>query len=300
MVLITALYKNRLSTQVTSAIITNMDKNIRIKKRNDSHKHRTGFTLVELLIVISIIAILAAILFPVFSRARESARRASCQSNLKQIGLAGMQYSRDYDDCLPPAVFVPGMNPATPATRTFVDLLQPYVANLQIFVCPSLSKPAFDAVHEPASTSTLVAGSGPIYTRALSYGLNTGGQPDGILEMLNFEGACHGPGAWNLCGSLTMFGIVPSITPSFPQRETLYSSPSQMVWAGDEGYWSYGNILPHDVWNAANKYQAPAIDTRHLESANLLFLDGHAKSYPRGHAIFSDWNYWSQRSPAQN
>jgi prepilin-type N-terminal cleavage/methylation domain-containing protein/prepilin-type processing-associated H-X9-DG protein len=59
---------------------------------------RRGFTLIELLVVIAIIAILAAILFPVFARARENARRASCQSNMKQIGLAMMQYSQDYDE----------------------------------------------------------------------------------------------------------------------------------------------------------------------------------------------------------
>jgi prepilin-type processing-associated H-X9-DG protein len=118
--------------------------------------------------------------------------------------------------------------------------------------------------------------------------------------MLGFEGTCYGPGAWNLCGSLALFGPLPVPPPYFPQRDTLYASPSQMVWAGDEGYWSYGNILPHDVWNATTQYQKPAVDTRHLESANLLFLDGHVKSYPRGHALFSDWNYWSQRSPAQS
>src|SRR5690349_4775228 len=62
---------------------------------------RSGFTLIELLVVIAIIALLAAILFPVFARARENARRASCQSNLKQIGLGIMQYTQDYDDRLP-------------------------------------------------------------------------------------------------------------------------------------------------------------------------------------------------------
>ena len=63
-----------------------------------SKQHRRGFTLIELLVVIAIIAILAAILFPVFARARENARRASCQSNLKQLGLAIMQYVQDYDE----------------------------------------------------------------------------------------------------------------------------------------------------------------------------------------------------------
>src|SRR5205809_4233116 len=62
---------------------------------------RRAFTLIELLVVIAIIAILAAILFPVFSRARENARRASCQSNLKQIGLGFLQYAQDYDERLP-------------------------------------------------------------------------------------------------------------------------------------------------------------------------------------------------------
>src|SRR5689334_5202516 len=62
---------------------------------------KPGFTLIELLVVIAIIAILAAILFPVFARARENARRASCQSNLKQIGLGIMMYTQDYDETFP-------------------------------------------------------------------------------------------------------------------------------------------------------------------------------------------------------
>src|SRR2546423_6076610 len=62
---------------------------------------RPGFTLIELLVVIAIIAILAAILFPVFAKARENARKTSCLSNLKQMGLGLMQYSQDYDECMP-------------------------------------------------------------------------------------------------------------------------------------------------------------------------------------------------------
>ncbi len=91
---------------------------------------RRGFTLIELLVVIAIIAILAAILFPVFAKAREKARQASCQSNLKQWGLAFQMYSQDYDEMLPR-----GYNAAP--TGPWFDVLQPYVKNRQLQECPS-------------------------------------------------------------------------------------------------------------------------------------------------------------------
>src|SRR5213083_1134225 len=74
-------------------------------------RHPAGFTLIELLVVIAIIAILAAILFPAFAMARENARRASCQSNLKQIGLGIIQYNQDYDDTMPPSYATPINDP---------------------------------------------------------------------------------------------------------------------------------------------------------------------------------------------
>lgn len=73
--------------------------------KNSSKSTGKGFTLIELLVVIAIIAILAAILFPVFARARENARRSSCMSNMKQIGLGLMQYTQDYDEKLPTCNF---------------------------------------------------------------------------------------------------------------------------------------------------------------------------------------------------
>jgi prepilin-type N-terminal cleavage/methylation domain-containing protein/prepilin-type processing-associated H-X9-DG protein len=93
-----------------------------------------GFTLIELLVVIAIIAILAAILFPVFARARENARRASCQSNLKQIGLGALQYSQDYDEKVVP--FRLGWDGSN-AIMPFPALIQPYVKSTQLFKCPS-------------------------------------------------------------------------------------------------------------------------------------------------------------------
>src|SRR5919198_238945 len=96
-------------------------------------KRRVGFTLIELLVVIAIIAILAAILFPVFAQAREKARSSACLSNLKQVGMATRMYTQDYDD-----VLVPNYLYNSPSTwEWWSDLLQPYVKNRDVFVCPS-------------------------------------------------------------------------------------------------------------------------------------------------------------------
>lgn len=93
---------------------------------------RKGFTLIELLVVIAIIAILAAILLPVFARARENARKSTCQSNLKQLGSAVLQYKQDYDERFCSVrLNVPGGH------MTWPGLLQPYLKSANIFTCPS-------------------------------------------------------------------------------------------------------------------------------------------------------------------
>src|SRR3982750_26327 len=91
---------------------------------------RRAFTLIELLVVIAIIAILAAILFPVFARARENARRSSCQSNLKQIGIGLMQYVQDYDERMPLCIF-------------------DYTGNLQVIGGKTVKSTNWDAVIYP-------------------------------------------------------------------------------------------------------------------------------------------------------
>src|SRR5690606_38678724 len=103
----------------------------------NANSRRVGFTLIELLVVIAIIAILAAILFPVFARARENARRTSCLSNMKQLGLGIMQYVQDYDETYPMALNY--YSSASGDERTWVSEIQPYIKSTQGFFCPSSS-----------------------------------------------------------------------------------------------------------------------------------------------------------------
>jgi prepilin-type N-terminal cleavage/methylation domain-containing protein/prepilin-type processing-associated H-X9-DG protein len=113
---------------------------------------RRGFTLIELLVVIAIIAILAAILFPVFARAREKARQASCSSNCKQMGLAMLMYAQDYDETFTRRSHGTQDTPVVPGDdefnynarsgyqyfyRSWASNIYPYVKNTQIFRCPS-------------------------------------------------------------------------------------------------------------------------------------------------------------------
>jgi prepilin-type N-terminal cleavage/methylation domain-containing protein/prepilin-type processing-associated H-X9-DG protein len=136
----------------------------RIRQQN-----KRAFTLIELLVVIAIISILAAILFPVFARARENARRSSCLSNLKQIGLGIMQYTQDYDEKYPAQTnsgaggvtnFMSKSvveNPASPKTNVFYSVY-PYINSWQIFVCPSATPDtnASIAPNPPSATSYFI------------------------------------------------------------------------------------------------------------------------------------------------
>src|SRR5579871_4816989 len=108
-------------------------------QRSATHKP-SGFTLIELLVVIAIIAVLAAILFPVFAQAREKARQISCLSNLKQQGTATYMYVQDYDETFPLGIYLGSQNGMACGMTSYHEIV-PYQKNADVQKCPSDSTP---------------------------------------------------------------------------------------------------------------------------------------------------------------
>jgi prepilin-type N-terminal cleavage/methylation domain-containing protein/prepilin-type processing-associated H-X9-DG protein len=221
-----------------------------MKSRNNA------FTLVELLVVIAIIGILASILFPVFGRAREMGRRASCQSNLKQIGLGLMQYSQDYDEILIADWYGSDTDVGPKASQPlssddvsykWMDASFPYIKNEQVFICPSAVADPKDTQHNPAtpwkyyqSLSDPSENYGS-YTITHGYGAN---QPSKTP-----------PVSHPLIGDLVSMSRIEDATGT--------------VWVSDgDGAFYY----------ETSTGQVSHILERHLEMTNCLFVDGHVKA----------------------
>jgi prepilin-type N-terminal cleavage/methylation domain-containing protein/prepilin-type processing-associated H-X9-DG protein len=207
-------------------------------QRNTSYGKR-GFTLIELLVVIAIISILAAILFPVFARARENARRASCMSNLKQIGLGFIMYSQDYDEKFPRHLLGYGNPPYGPENPVgWADALQPYIKSTQVFQCPSEStapnsNPASWGYTDYWMNSRLAAQSQAVLA-VPSLTVMSGDGPSGI--------------AYSYFDGCSLTGNAPDIT--------------------------CNNTTPYiTMINSATN----GLFGRHLDGANYAFADGHVK-----------------------
>ncbi|HEX9996937.1 MAG TPA: DUF1559 domain-containing protein [Abditibacterium sp.] len=278
--------------------------------QSPSRHSQKGFTLIELLVVIAIIAILSAILFPVFGRARENARRSSCQSNLKQIGLAMVQYSQDYDSWTPGSVN---------DDRSWVNRVFPYVKSAQLFSCPSgeEQKTRRNNVLGPASTRNycgLPPGDGSdvlalvIPGVRLSYGLNNIQENDG--------GTTYG---WVTAGFQEPFGSTgpngpktgftqPGRSASVGIFEPSVEDPTGTIrifdgWTGLGGAtnvtcsWnSAQNLRAIGHENRTDRYltDAPSkVASRHFDGFNALYGDGHVKWRKWGSTTANEWTVQS-------
>lgn len=260
--------------------------------RINARKRRKGFTLIELLVVIAIIAILAAILFPVFARARENARRTSCMSNMKQLALGVIQYTQDYDEKVPIWRYSVG---GTRPTLTWSRAIEPYTKSYQITRCPSQAKNPFGIW----STS---GGIGWWYNwqRWPSYGYN--------VTYLNPSGCRVVGGAYdyqpaNLSrfaspAAMVMFvdvkivgddagGYYQSVVAEAPGTLSA-SEPDECAYS--DGGWGSGMYLDDGSDIAGPVTYTGDFQARHLEGGNVAFVDGHVKWFTPGRlASGTDW-----------
>ncbi len=218
---------------------------------NQSHKSYradgAGFTLIELLVVIAIIAILAAILFPVFAQAREKARQITCLSNLKEIGTAFQMYEQDYDETfysasdVIPNIPYDGHNIGMMMNFGSSYLLYPYTKNNQIFQCPDDNQQDY-------------------------WGRASGWQPGSSNCIINGVNLCHTTSQMGsyyyryfLDGWHLWFGGNPT--------DAAIQYPAQLFIYSDVSDWHGGN---YGMWN-------PEPNMGHVHVFNAVFLDGHAK-----------------------
>ncbi|MDD3114072.1 MAG: DUF1559 domain-containing protein [Candidatus Izemoplasmatales bacterium] len=235
---------------------------------------KSGFTLIELLVVIAIIAILASILFPVFGRARDNARKATCQSNLKQIGLALSMYVQDYDGFYPSSSGTGYMN-------HFSYYLKSYVApttlgNVGVWVCPDYSDSDLPLVPRDVMGRLPVRwGEDPPYATT-SYAL-IGGAAEADATFLRFEA--------------DKAGLYSPYDQTKTRHESDIADPSGMLAvvelvkaaSGTKGWMIYQKTN-------LNQWPGTTISARHHnEGANYLFVDGHVK--------WMRFISWTQQNP---
>jgi prepilin-type N-terminal cleavage/methylation domain-containing protein/prepilin-type processing-associated H-X9-DG protein len=243
-----------------------------------------GFTLIELLVVIAIIAILAAILFPVFAQAREKARQASCLSNIKQINLGWQMYMQDYDETWPFRASGNAVGPGAGCSYRYVcdgpgvlggycnwpDLIQPYMKNYRIVACPSA----------PADLSGVAAG----YTPNLGIGINE--YPDWGLTKSPRINTIWGGGAYpgvseaevtkpaqTIC--IADAGKLWSVSYAKTYNRTLYAHAGTSPW-----------LAPKEILESGAEWGP---EDRHTGMVNVGFLDGHVHAM-KPEQFYVGWN----------
>jgi prepilin-type N-terminal cleavage/methylation domain-containing protein/prepilin-type processing-associated H-X9-DG protein len=258
---------------------------------NQGRKH--AFTLIELLVVIAIIAILAAILFPVFAQAREKARATSCLSNEKQIALGVLMYVQDYDEDYVAAEWEWGYTPAGAGggTMTYAEQVQPYIKNWPILRCPDSEADPFGVwngsingykwwynwmrwpayglnwnyLDQSLQCSVWNPGGNPVNDAAI-------GQPAQTV-MITDTKYVGNSGGWYLSTE--------------PDSPAALSASDDCTWSnGGWGVGAYGDTIN---WAGMPTYTG-MVDPRHTGGANIAFCDGHAKWMTMGNlAAGTNW-----------
>ena len=240
-----------------------------------------GFTLIELLVVIAIMAILASILFPAFARARENARRASCQSNMKQLGLAFLQYSQDNDEKLPLGIQGFAFNGVFYTTGLgWGGSIFTYAKSAQVYVCPSdttaanatglpVSYAYNEAIPFPVNGSAGIQASIPAFTATsrtvMLFEIRGANAPVSVLDENNSSG--------NTRFSPSGYGEDCQVI----QNVNDGASPAGRPLKFATGYMDNSNYTS----STCNQFSDGA-GGRHLDTANYLMVDGHVKAYRGG------------------